>query len=130
MISNLAEEIKAVRTAHPSWSFQESWNFLETTRPALFAQSSAESNRIQAKLAPQLEREAYAKSAHVEVIARRLMARDSRLTFGRALEITRICLPRVQSEIEDLLRQPVKAVEPEPKGRTMLIRGSEGTYVE
>lgn len=92
MISNLTEEIKAVRDAHPSWSFQESWNFLETTRPALFVQSSVESNRIQAKLAPQLERDAYAKSAHIEAIARRLMARDGRLTFGRALEITRICL--------------------------------------
>ena len=75
--------------------------------------SSAESNRVAAKLAPQKAQEAREKYEHVEAIARRLMQRNSKLTFGKALEITRICLPRVQAEIEDLLRS--KSKKPEPK---------------
>jgi hypothetical protein len=77
-------------------------------------------------MAPQKEKETRAKFEHVESIARRLMARDRSLTFGVALEITRNCLPRVQAEIADL----VKASEPKPKPRMLLIRGSEGTYVD
>jgi hypothetical protein len=49
------------------------------------------------------------------------MQRNSKLTFGVALEITRTCLPSVQSEIANLLRQPVKAEEPKP----MLVQGIE-----
>jgi hypothetical protein len=126
---NLADEIQAVRKLHPTWSFEQSWNHVMALKPGLEA-STAESNRVAAKLAPQKEKEMRGQFEHVESIARRLMARDGRLTFGRALEITRICLPGVQAEIKDLLRQSVKAVESEPKGRMLLIRGSEGTYVD
>jgi hypothetical protein len=63
-------------------------------------------------------------------MARRLMARDRSLTFGVALERVRLCLPGVQAEIKGLLQQSVKAVESKPKGRTMLIRGSEGTWID
>jgi hypothetical protein len=126
----LADEVKAVQTSHPGWSFERAWAFCEANRPELFVQRSAESNRIQAKLAPEVNREKWKAEAHVEVIARRLMARDSRLTFGRALEITRNCLHRVQAEIKDLLGQSVKAVESKPKGRMLLIRGSEAEYID
>jgi hypothetical protein len=78
-------------------------------------------NRLEAKLAPQKEEESRSKFEHVEAIARRLMARDRGLTFGAALEMTRNCLPRVQAEMADLLRQPVKAVEP----KQILVRGIE-----
>jgi hypothetical protein len=82
-----------------------------------FEASSAESNRIQAKLAPQKEEEAREKFTKVESIARRLMQRNSKLTFGAALEITRTC-PRVQAEMADLLRQPTTGKpKEEPAGR-------------
>jgi hypothetical protein len=35
----LADQVKAIQLNHPSWSFQESWNHLETTRPELFVQT-------------------------------------------------------------------------------------------
>jgi hypothetical protein len=104
----LADEVKAVQTSHPGWTFQQSWDFLGKTRPELFVQSSVESNRIQAKLAPQ----AHEKFEHIEAIAKRLMARDRSLTFGVALERVRLCLPKVEAEIKQLLRP--KAKEPDP----------------
>jgi hypothetical protein len=117
---SLQSEIQAVRKLHPSWSFEQSWNHIMALRPELMAESS-ESNRVTARLAPQKEKEARAKFEHIESIARRLMQRDPKLTFGVALEITRNCLPRVQAEIADLLRQPVKAEEP----KTCLVQGIE-----
>jgi hypothetical protein len=73
------------------------------------------------------ETETRERFSKIESVARRLMQRNPQLTFGAALEITRNCLPRVEAEIADLLRQPVEA---KPKGRTMLIRGSEGTWID
>jgi hypothetical protein len=41
------------------------------------------------------------------------------------------CLPAVQTETADLVQQSVKAVETKSKKEgMMLIRGSEGTYVD
>jgi hypothetical protein len=91
---NLADEIQAVRKLHPSWSFQTAWDHVMAVRPELEA-STAESNRVAAKLAPQKEKEARAKFEHVETIAKRLMARDRSLTFGVALDRVRLCLPGV-----------------------------------
>ena len=91
---NLADEIQAVRKLHPSWSFQTAWDHVMAVRPELEA-STAESNRVAAKLAPQKEKEARAKFEHVEAIAKRLMARDRSLTFGVALDRVRLCLPGV-----------------------------------
>jgi hypothetical protein len=93
-----------------------------------FETCTVESNRIEAELAPQREKKTREKFEHIESVARRLMERNPRLTFGAALEMTRNCLPAVQAEMADALRQSVKAVEPMP--RTLLIRGSEGTYVD
>jgi hypothetical protein len=113
----LADEVKAVQTSR-GWTFQQSWDFLGKTRPELFVQSSVESNRIAAKMAPEKEQEARSKFEHVEAIARRLMQRNSKLTFGAALEITRTCLPGVQAEIKQLLRHaPGGKPKEEPVGR-------------
>jgi hypothetical protein len=120
MSSNISDEVKAVRKLHPSWSFEQSWNHVMALNPELEA-SWAESNRVAAKLAPQKEKEALAKFEHVEAIASRLMERNRKLTFGAALEITRNCLPRVQADIRDLLRQSVKAEEP----KTYLVQSME-----
>jgi hypothetical protein len=49
------------------------------------------------------------------------MQRNSKLTFGAALEITRTCLPGVQAEMADLLRQSVKTEEP----KTYLVESIE-----
>jgi hypothetical protein len=100
----LADEVKAVQRSHPGWTFQESWSFLERSRPELFVQSSAERNRITAKAAPQKQEAARERFSKVESIARHLMQKNSKLTFGCALEIARTCLPGVQAEIKELLR--------------------------
>jgi hypothetical protein len=103
-MSVLSDEIQAVRKLHPTWSFEQSWSHVMALKPGLET-STAESNRIAAKAAPQREKETRAKYEHIESIARRLMANDSRLTFGVALERVRLCLPRVQADIKELLRR-------------------------
>jgi hypothetical protein len=129
-MSTLNDEVKLVRAANPSWDFQTAWDHITKTQPWRFTKS-AETNRILAKHQPEKEIEDRAKFEHIEAIARRLMQRNPRLTFGAALEITRNCLPRVRAEISDLVRRSVKAVETKPKkGRMLLIRGSEGTYID
>jgi hypothetical protein len=120
MSTSIGDEVKAVRKLHPSWSFEQSWNHVMALKPELEA-SSAESNRVAAKLAPQKEQEARSKFEHVEAIARQLMQRNRKLTLGAALEITRTCLPGVQAGIKDLLRQSVKAEEP----KTYLVESIE-----
>jgi hypothetical protein len=60
---SLADEIQAVRKLHPSWSFEQSWNHVMTVKPGSDA-STAESNRVAAKLAPQKEKEAREKAEH------------------------------------------------------------------
>jgi hypothetical protein len=84
MSANLDDEIQAVRKRHPSWSFQESWNHIMAVRPELET-STAESNRIEAKLAPFQERAKWKTEARIEAGARALMAKDPRLPFGVAL---------------------------------------------
>ena len=107
-MSTLSDEVKLVRAANPGWDFQTAWNHITKTQPWRFSKST-EMNRLEAKLAPQKEEEAREKFAKVESIARRLMQRNSKLTFGAALEITRACLLRVESEIKELLRSRVQA---------------------
>jgi hypothetical protein len=129
-MSTLSDEVKSLRASNPDWDFQTTWDHITKTQPWRFTKS-AEANRILAKHQPQKQKEDRAKFEHVECIARRLMARDRSLTFGTALERVRLCLPGAQAEIKGLLqRSKVKATESKPKGRTMLIRGSEGTYVD
>jgi hypothetical protein len=108
---SLQSEIQAVQRSQ-GLSFEESWNFLQAARPSLFVQSSPEYNRIFAKLAPEKEKQAREKFEHIEAVARRLMARDRSLPFGVALERVRLCLPKVEAEIKQLLRP--KAKEPDP----------------
>jgi hypothetical protein len=63
-------------------------------------------------------KEAQASYDHIESIARGLMARDGRLTFGKALEIVRTCLPSVQREIAAMLRSATDSKpKAEPAGR-------------
>jgi hypothetical protein len=119
-MSTLSDEVKVVRAANPSWDFQTAWDHIAKTQPWRFSKS-VEMNRLEAKLAPQKEEEAREKFAKVESIARRLMQRNSKLTFGAALEITRTCLPGVQAEMADLLRQSVKTEEP----KTYLVESIE-----
>jgi hypothetical protein len=121
MSQTLADEVKAVQRSHPGWSFQESWDHLMSVKPEI-ARSTAESNRRQAKLSPAREKEARAQYKHVESIARRLLQRNPGLTMGRALEMTRYALPKVQADIKELLRQPVAAVE---TGKTFLVQSIE-----
>jgi hypothetical protein len=128
-MSALDEEIKAVRASNPSWTFEETFAHISKTQPCRFTKSAA-ACRLEAKAAPQKEIEARERFSKIESVAMRLMARDRSLTFGVALERVKLCLPGVQAEIEGLLRQSVKAVEPKPKPRMMLIRGSEGTYID
>lgn len=117
MSANLGDEIQAVRKRHPSWSFEQSWNHVMAVRPELGV-SSVESNRVTVKATPQKKRETRAEYEHVEAIARRLMQRNSKLTFGCALEITRNCLPRVQADIKELLRHATDGKpKAEPVGR-------------
>jgi hypothetical protein len=114
----LADEVKAVQRSHPGWTFQESWSFLERSRPELFVQSSAERNRATAKAAPQKQEAARERFSKVESIARRLMQKNSKLTFGCALEIARTCLPGVQAEMAALLRHTTDGKPKEdPAGR-------------
>jgi hypothetical protein len=110
-MSALSDEVKMVRAANPGWDFQTAWNHITKTQPWRFSKST-EMNRLEAKLAPQKEDEAREKFAKVESIARRLMQRNSKLTFGAALEITRTCLPRVQAEMAELVRPKSKEMEP------------------
>jgi hypothetical protein len=118
-MSTLSDEVKLVQSAN-GWDFQTAWNHITKTQPWRFAKS-VEMNRLEARAIPQKEEETREKFAKVESIARRLMQRNSKLTFGAALEITRTCLPGVQAEIKDLLEQSVKAEEP----KTMLVQGVE-----
>jgi hypothetical protein len=129
MSTNIAEEVKAVQKLYPTWSFEESWNHVRAAHPE-FETISAEMNRLEAKQAPQKEKGTREKFAHIEVIARRLMQRNSKLTFCAALEITRNCLPAVQAELAETLRQAAVAAEPKPKERMLLIRGSEAEYID
>jgi hypothetical protein len=117
---SLLDEVKAVQRTHPGWSFQAAWDHVMALRPELAA-STAESNRVAAKLVHGKEQEDREEFARVEGIARRLMDRNRKLTFGAALGIVRLCSPK---PVE------VKAAEQKPKPRTLLIRGSEGTYVD
>jgi hypothetical protein len=87
-------------------------------------------SRLEAKHQPLQEKEAQERFSKIESVARRLMQRNPRLTFRSALEITRNCLPRVEAEIAELLQRSVKAAEPKPKGRTMLIRGNQAEYID
>jgi hypothetical protein len=110
-MSALDDEVKKVRAANPGWDFQTAWVHITKTQPWRFAKSAA-MNRLEAQQAPVKEKEAREKYEHIEAVARRLMERDRQLTFGRALEITRTCLPRVRSEIKELLRPKSKETEP------------------
>jgi hypothetical protein len=116
---NITEEVKAVRKLHPTWSFEESWNYVMATHPV--DTSTAESNRILAKHQPEKEKEDREELARVEGIAKNLMQRNRSLTFGSALAIVRLCSPKPAA---------VKATVPPTKPRTMLIRGSEGTWID
>jgi hypothetical protein len=116
-MSTLSDEVNLVRAANPSWDFQTAWDHITKTQPWRFSKS-VPMNRLEAKAIPQKEQEARSKFEHIEAVAKGLMVRDRRLTFGRALEITRTCLPRVQADMADLLRQSVKAEEP----KTYLVR--------
>jgi hypothetical protein len=121
-LSALEEEIKTVRASHPDWSFETSWIFLTENRPQLF-KATAESNRIAAQLRPQKEKEAQEEFDRVEGIARRLMARNGKLTFGAALEMVRLCSPKPGApNAKPLLEaKAVESVEP----KIFLVRGIE-----
>jgi hypothetical protein len=108
-------------------SFEDAWNYVRAAHPDL-ENSTTESNRLEARLAPQKENEAREKFEHVESVARRLMERDRSLTFGIALERVKLCLPGVQAQLAEEFRQAVKADDPEP--RTMLIMGDQASYVD
>jgi hypothetical protein len=116
-MSTLSDEVKVVRAANPGWDFQTAWDHITKTQPWRFSKS-VEMNRLESKAIPQKEEEAREKFEHVEAVARRLMQRNSKLTFGAALEITRTCLPGVQAEIKDLLRHATDGKpKEEPVGR-------------
>lgn len=110
-MSALSDEVKMVRAAN-GWDFQTAWDHITKTQPWRFSKS-VEMNRLEAKQAPEKEKEAREKFEHIEAVARRLMQRDRSLPFGVALERVRLCLPRVEAEIKQLL-QP-KSKKPEPK---------------
>jgi hypothetical protein len=124
MSTTIGEEVLAVRAANPSWDFQRAWDHIAQTQPWRFSKS-VEMNRLDAKEMPQKEKETREKFERVECIARRLMARDRSLTFGVALERVKLCLPQVQVQMANELRQAV-----ERKSRTMLICGHEASYVD
>jgi hypothetical protein len=129
MSTNIDDEVRAARAANPGWDFQTAWDHITQTQPWRFSKS-VELNRLEAKAMPQKEKASREDFQHVEAIARRLMQRNPRLTFGAALQMTRDCLPTIQAGMAEELRQAVKAVEPPPKPRTLSIRGSEGTYID
>jgi hypothetical protein len=114
-MSTLSDKVQAVRKLHPTWSFEEAWRHVETVHPELVAT---------AKATPHKKKETCAEYEHVETIARRLMQRNSKLTFGCALEITRNCLPAVQADLKKLLK-PATDGKPkvEPAGR---VEAGEG----
>ena len=91
-MKSLLTEVQAVRIATPSWSFEQSWNQAIAMHPELVT-SRAESKRVAAKLAPQKEIESRERFSKIESMARRLMARNRKLTFGVALTFRRNCLP-------------------------------------
>jgi hypothetical protein len=126
---NIGDEVKAFQKLHPFLSFEDSWNYVRAAHPE-FENFTVESRRIAAKLAPQREDEAREKAEHVEIIARRLMQRNPRLTFGAALQMTRDSLPAVQAQMAEELRQAVEAETDESEPRTMLIMGDQASYVD
>ncbi len=124
---SLGEAVKLVHAQNPTWTFEESWSHAETIYPALVPSSSAASSRVDASAAPHLvEREKWRSQARIEAEARSLMARDPRLTMGVALERARSGASLAQANHV----QSVPEIEPKPKGRMLLIRGSEGTWVD
>lgn len=131
----ISMEIKALQKEHPDWTFEQAWDHVESNRPEIFSHSTVEGNRVRAKERPGEELVQAQQQVKIERIARHLMGRNPALTFGQALETTRLALPRVEAEIKEICRQAerparVEAVdEPWPKGKLLLICGSEGTYV-
>jgi hypothetical protein len=107
-------EVKAVQKAR-GWDFTRAWSHVMAEQPA-FARSS--STKVDG-------READRSYARIEAAAKRLVAESGgRLTMGEALRRARSECPEVVKPAE------IKAVEPKPKPRMLLIRGSEGTYVD
>ena len=127
----ITSEVKAAQQEHPDWSFEQAWDFVESNRPELFSHSSAEGNRIRAKGRPEAELVQAQHQAKVERLARHLMSKNPRMTMGQALESVKYSLPRIEAEIKKIGRAALKAVEePWPKGKMLMVRGSEGFFVE
>jgi hypothetical protein len=87
--TTLGEAAKLIKAQNPTWTFEKSWNQAKALRPDLVESSTAEENRIEAKLAPGRELEKCKTQARVEAEARQLMSREPRLTFGEALRRAR-----------------------------------------
>ena len=107
--TTIGEAAKLVKSQHPTWTFEQSWSYAEVVFPNLVKSSTTGSNGVTAKPFHQ-----------VEAAARVLMAADPLLPFS-------VALVRARGEMS---RPEIRAVEPKPKGRTMLIRGSEGIYLD
>src|SRR5258708_3001497 len=102
MSATIAEEVKAVRVAHPSWSFEESWNHVMAAQPWRSAKS-AEANRVLAKHQPEKEREKRENYLRLEAVAEHLLRKNPRMTMSEALEIARVGLPSARAWVRDLL---------------------------
>jgi phage I-like protein len=103
----IGEAAKLVQAQNPTWSFEKSWSQAKAAvYPELDKSSTAEESRVVAKFAPRLEREKLRTEARIEAVARQLMARDSRMTFGAAL-----CEARAEARAPKVGQHPAIARE-------------------
>ena len=101
----LDAEVRAVADAH-NWSFQQAWEYLQATQPALFKGSSGKPVEKDPRIAQEMARhkklsdvrQSNSAGEHVERLAkiRKLMADNPEMTFDAAF--TQICQEENQAK--------------------------------
>jgi hypothetical protein len=111
---DLLKEVQAVQR-NRGWTFDRSWSHVLATQPAYQRNSSTSTSLVAAK-----ER----SYAMVEARAHALIRESGgRMTMSEALS-------RARKGEPEQARATSQPAEPVKNGRMLLIRGSEGTYVD
>jgi hypothetical protein len=111
---DLMREVKAVQANH-GWDFTRAWSFVLEQQPAY------QRNRLEKVESVAAKERRYAM---VEARAHALIRESGgRMTMGEALS-------RARRDEPEQARATSQPAEPVKNGRMLLIRGSEGTYVD
>jgi hypothetical protein len=125
---NILEDLKTVRAANPSLSYDQAWDLVQARRPgtSIPGDLGAAARAIQASYPSLSFQEAW------DMVEREAMPHLRKgETIGQALIRARQQkTERAPGAPAEVKATPLESENDWPKGKTMLVRGSVGTWVD